>query len=241
MAFTDIVTLLNTNFGKILVAILTLIVISLVKTTFIKNYTTKVIDNLLNKIKGGKRKTVSEQSLSVEESDVMHHDIFNYITFWLESNIPTMIFLTDFRTVVFKKYLVIFFETYHDNLKTFIKDGSYKKMSKSELKQELIHLLTNIIYDYELEMKKQGIPDVVILKMKEKNNETLNVIMELVNSITNSNFYDTEDNLLKMYSFLNIILAILDSIISNAETVCNNINGELKGLTMDGVTEPKHK
>jgi hypothetical protein len=241
MILVDITKALNTDFGKILLAAVALIFYSLLKTDFVKKTTTKYLDIFLYKIKGGKRKTVSEQSMEVSENDILHHDIFNYMTVWIETNIPNMTFFTEFRTIAFRKYLIIFFETYQSKLLEFIKDPAYKKMSNPELKQTLIKLLTHIIQEYELEMKKQGLPDAIINKMRNKNNETLNLIMELINSICNSNFYNTEDNLLKIYSFLNILFAILENIVINADIVCNSINGELKGMIIDGVQEPKHK
>lgn len=221
-----------------LLFIVGVVLFSLFKTKFMKDVLTKLFDNILNKIRGGQRKTVSELSLSATEEDVLHHDIFSYMDFWIYSNIPSMVFFTEFRTVAFKKYLTLFFTTYKTELKRYVEHGEYKKMNKPELKQSLLKLLTNTVNSYEAEMKNAGIPLVVINKMKNKNNETLNLIIELINSICDSHFYDTEDNFLKMYSFLNIVSAVLDNIVSSAEQVCNSINGELKGQTMDGVTEP---
>jgi len=49
---------------------------------------------------------------------------------------------------------------------------------------------------------------------------------------------ESDDNYLKLYSILNIILSILENTISNAGPICDSINGELKGKSMDGHTEP---
>ena len=46
-------------------------------------------------------------------------------------------------------------------------------------------------------MKKSNIPEVIILKMKLKNNDSLNLTIDLINSICDSNFYNSDDNLLK--------------------------------------------
>lgn len=237
----NVIDVVHANLSKVIIAIIGLLFFSLVKTKFIKENTTKLLDKILLKIKGGTRTNVSEQSLSVTEKDILHHNIFSYINFWLESNIPSIVFFTDFRTVAFRKYLTIFFEVYQSKLKEYIKDGSYKTMGKAELKQSLIQLLTTIVFEYETNMSKQGLPPIIIKKMKHKNNETLNMILELINTICDSNFYETDENFLKIYSFLNIILVILENIISNSEIVCNNINGDLQGLIMDGFTEPSHK
>ncbi len=36
-----------------------------------------------------------------------------------------------------------------------------------------------------------------------------------------------------MYSILNIVLSVLESTISNSESICNSINGQLKGLAIE--------
>ena len=77
--------------------------------------------------------------------------------------------------------------------------------------------------------------------MKNVLNDRINLTMDLINSICDSSFYDSDENHLKMYSFLNIIHSILDNTISNVEPVCNNLNGELSGLTLDGHVEPVSK
>ena len=48
--------------------------------------------------------------------------------------------------------------------------------------------------------------------------------------ICNSTFYNSENNLLKVYSILNIILSVLENTISHSQATCNSINGQLKGL-----------
>ena len=35
-----------------------------------------------------------------------------------------------------------------------------------------------------------------------------------------------------MYSMMNILLSILENAISNSESICNAINGQLKGLSI---------
>ena len=90
-------------------------------------------------------------------------------------------------------------------------------------------------------MKMIGIPDVIITKMKFSLNDRIDLTMDLINSICDSSFYDSENNNLKIYTFLNIIHSILDNTISNVEPVCNSLNGELSGLSMDGHVEPPSK
>jgi hypothetical protein len=115
-------------------------------------------------------------------------------------------------------------------------------MDSPKIWKALLNLINTIIFDYEREMVDAGIPKIIIEKMKAKNNDTVTLIIDLIEGICNSQFYDSEKNLLKIYSILNILLSVLENTISNSENVCNSINGQLKGLKFrDGdkdITEP---
>lgn len=211
-----------------------MLIFGLLKSSFLKEIIAKLWDKLFSRFK---KKTKKDEQILVTDNDILHHDIFSYIDLWVQNNIPALIFFTDFRTAVFRKYLLIFFTVYKEELQKYIIDGKYKTMTKPELKQSFLALLNAIINHYESEMILAGIPKLVVNKMKTRNNEILNLLLELIHSICDSNFYATENNYLKIYSFLNIISAVLESIIVNSEDVCNSINGELKGLTIDGTIE----
>jgi hypothetical protein len=105
-----------------------------------------------------------------------------------------------------------------------------------------LDLINKIVYDYEKECEEMGVPKIIIMKMKAKNNDTITLTIDLIESISNSQFYESDKNFLKMYSILNIILSVLENLISSSENVCNSINGQLKGLSItDGnkkITEP---
>ena len=192
-------------------------------------FTDKVVVFFLkNKVKELPTKVISE-------SDITNHDIFNYIDFWTYSKVPTFQFSSEYRTFVFKKYLSIFLKCYKKDLSEFVNAKDYQTMDQSELWRSLLNIINKIVYDYERECEEAGVPKIIIMKMKAKNNDTIQLTIDLIEGITNSQFYESEKNLLKMYSILNIILSILENLISSSETVCNSINGQLKGMwIMDG-------
>ena len=227
-----------------IIVILIVLLITLTKSKYFTditvNFFTKLINSKFkkkNKKKDGGEGNPSPTVIQVRESDVINHEIFNHIDFWVYSELPTKEFSSKYRTVVFRKYLHIYYKAYKDTLHVFVNSGKYKEMDDSELRQALMKLITDTIFKYESEMEFVGIPAVIIQKMKAKNNDTLNLTIDLINSICDSRFYNSENNLLKVLSLLNIILSILENTISNSEEVCNGINGELKGYTMDGFTE----
>jgi hypothetical protein len=230
--------------GAILVA-LGLLITGSIKLGWFKKFYSKVQEFFIFVFLKSKTKDVKSTDISITDSDVSNHDIFNYIDLWSYSKVPTIQFSTEYRTVVFRKYLTIFLKCYKNKFKEFINNGEFKKMDNAQLWQSLLKLITDIVYDYEREMEQVGIPNIVIEKMKVKNNETINLIIDLIEGICNSSFYNSENNLLKVYSILNIVLSILENTISGSQDTCNSINGQLAGLSFgDGsriVTEPGKK
>jgi hypothetical protein len=224
------------GFKGILIGIAFLLISGFLKSNWFQNLWTKFTDKMIEWFL--KRRTKTDEVKHIVESDILNHDIFNYIDFWMYSKVPTFQFSTEYRTIVFRKYLTIYLRCYKKGLSDFVKDGKYKTMDQAELWKSLMDMINHIVWDYERECKEAGIPDVVITKMKLKNNDTIQLLIDLIESISNSQFYESENNFLKLYSILNIILSVLENTMSNSESICNSINGQLKGLTMDGRKEP---
>jgi hypothetical protein len=230
--------------GFFFMAIL-LILISVVKSQWIKKIYNVLADKFVEWFMKEKTKD-SKTSLAnnITESDITSHEIFNYINLWKYSMVPTMNFSTEYRTIVFRKYLTIYLGCYRDDLKEFLKTD-YKSMGPSEIKGAFLNMINKIIYDYERQMVDAGIPKIIIEKMKVRNNDTINLTIDLIEGICGSNFYDSDNNYLKVYSILNIILSVLDNTISNSESTCDSINGQLAGMTFSEggrtFTEPGKK
>jgi hypothetical protein len=187
--------------------------------------------------KGEKTQVQVEVGRKITKSDIINHDIFSFIDLWTYSKIPTLSFPNEFRTVVFRKYLSIYLSKHKSQIYDYVNSGDYREMDDPRLWQSILKLINNIIHDYEREMLISGIPVIVIEKMKERNNESIALMIDLIEGICTSNFYDTSDNLLKVYSILNIILSILQNTIYGSEKTCSSINGQLKGQTFikDGI------
>jgi len=174
-----------------------------------------------------KHKWIDAESRHLSESDIKKHDIFNYLNFWIYSKVPTLVFSSDYRTSVFRNYLTIYLKTHKTHFKQFLDDDNYKKMSDTELWSGLLGLINEIIYQYESEMKINNIPIIVIEKMKIINNDKISLTINLMESVCNNTFYNSENNYLKIYSILNIYLAILENTINMSVNVCDSINGQL--------------
>lgn len=202
------------------------IIYAFLKTNWVMTRITKLFDSLF----------YSKPANTINFSHILNHNMFNYIDFWIYSKVPTINFSTEYRTIIFRKYLTIFLMKYRDNTHQYIDSKIYETMDDSELWKSILSLLNNIAYDYEKDMESIGIPKIIIQKMKERNNETITLIIDLTESVCSSEFYASDNNLLKIYSIQNILLSVLQNTITNSIVVCNTINGSLKGqfVIVDG-------
>ncbi len=236
---TSDLTYIIENYGVmgLLGIVVLILLINIVKSKWFGAMISRVSDKFIEKFIKSKTKGISIK-ISITNSDIINHDIFNYIDFWTYSKIPTIQFSTDYRTAVFRKYLTIYLKSYKSKIFDFVSSGEYQTMDSPQVCKAMLNLINEIVFDYEKKMEDAGIPKIVIEKMKTKNNETIALTMDLIDSICNSPFYNCDKNFLKIYSILNIVLSILENTISCSEGICNSINGKLKGLKFDGKIEP---
>ena len=215
----------------------------MLKSEWIKKLYSKAADMIVESFLKKKHPEAAEKlAAKIKEEDITSHEVFNYIRLWKYARIPTISFSTEYRTAVFRKYLFIYLESYKENLKDFM-NSEYESMGPAEIKGAFLEMINKTMYDYERKMAEQGIPKIVIDKMRVKNSDTITLTIDLIEGICSSTFYESENNYLKTYSIFNIIMSILDNTLSNSGRVCDSINGELAGLSFnDGgriVTEPK--
>jgi hypothetical protein len=237
MEFFDIFdNIQGLGIGSIIVSGLTFIFWIIEKTIGIPSAVSKIFYKIVDSFLKDKIKNIPEVN-TIKETDVINHDIFNYIDYWTYSKVPTIEFSSEYRTIVFRRYLTIFLQKHKSNLQKWVHDKSFEEMDDSQLWTSLLSLINRNIYDYEKEMEINGIPKIIIEKMKVKNNDTISLTIDLLEGVCNSQFYSTEKNLLKVYSILNILLSVLENTISSSANICNSINGQLKGLSIDGVME----
>jgi hypothetical protein len=215
-----------------------IIIAAIVKSDWFGKWLSKLSDKFVERFMRNKTKNITNEVRNITESDITNHDIFNYIDFWMYSKVPTFQFSTEYRTAVFRKYLTIYLRNYKKNISNLVTSKEYQTMDQAQITQSMLKLLNNIVRDYEREMIDVGLPQIVVDKMKLKNNDTITLTIDLIEGISTSQFYQSEKNLLKVYSILNIMLSVLENTISNSEEVCDSINGQLKGLTFEGKVEP---
>jgi hypothetical protein len=238
MTISEITKLIETyGFKGTMFILLIFSIITMFKGKWFSEIFSKLSEKFVERFMKSKTKDDSVVR-NITDSDITNHDIFNYIDFWMYSKVPTFQFSTEYRTAVFRKYLVIYLRNYKKNISKFILSKEYQEMDDAKLQTSLLNLINLIVYDYEKESDELGIPKIIIEKMKFRNNDTITLTLDLIEGVCGSQFYKSEKNLLKVYSIMNILLSVLENTISNSESVCNSINGQLKGLKFEGKIEP---
>lgn len=240
MGFKDLLDLID-KFGVkgALGVVLLFLLYTFVKSKWLGEKMGKISDWFLEKFMKNKVKEVETSVRRIGTSDIDNHDVFNYIDFWMYSKVPTFQFSTEYRTVIFRKYLSIYLKNYKKNIEIYVRSKEYENMDEPQILKSFLNLINTTVFDYEREMEQIGIPTIIIERMKIKNNDNILLTIDLVEGICSSQFYHSDKNLLKVYSILNILLTILENTINSSESVCNTINGALKGLSFEGKTEPK--
>jgi len=231
MGLTEISTIID-KYGirGAIFIIFIFIIYSAVKSEWFGNIVSKISEKFIEKFMKNKTKSLDNQVRNITDSDIINHDIFNYIDFWM-----CILKFQHFNSQqsieqLCRKYLTIYLRNYKKDISSFVNSNEYKTMDDAKVWKALLNLINTIVYDYEREMDDSGLPKIVIDKMKVKNNDTITLTFDLIEGICNSPFYKSENNYLKVYSILNILLSVLENTIANSESVCNSINGALKGL-----------
>ena len=231
MDFSNIAELVERHGLKTtLISITIYLVVMGIKNGYISNVLKKVFKHF----KGGSN---GNNPNAISYTDVYNHEIFNTIDFWVHSQVPTFEFDTDFKTNVFRTYFKIYLTSYKNILTKIFKNSDFKKLDSAELRQMFLKTITDIVYDYESRMKDSNIPGLVISKLKVVNNDSLNLMIDMINSTCDNEFYESDNNLLKAYLFLNILLSVLENAIQKNKTYFNSLNGDFKGLEFNGYVE----
>ena len=139
----------NLSLGGIIASVLAMVIWVLERTFGLPSVVSKMFYSILDRFIGDKIKNLKEINI-IKETDVINHDIFNYIDYWIYSKVPTLQFSTEYRTVVFRKYLKILLQKHKSNLQDWIQSKNFEEMDNSKLWTSVLSVMNNIIHDYEI-------------------------------------------------------------------------------------------
>jgi hypothetical protein len=140
MSFNDLITITGKyGFNGLLIFIVLFIIYTLISSHWFSDIFSKFLDRKFS----SKKKT-----LDITISNIENHNMFNYIEHWIYQKVPTIKFSTEYRTIVFRKYLTILLMKYRDNTQHYVASKVYDKMNEDELWKSILNLINTIVYDY---------------------------------------------------------------------------------------------
>ena len=134
------ISLLEKTLGIVFTLIITFVA-ALLKSKAFKDFISGVINNSFLKLfKKNKKKESTDETSIVKETDIINHDLFNYLDFWLYNQIPSIQLRTQYRNTVFRKYLHIYFKTYKDVILDFVRQTQYQKYGQSSIEANFVEI-----------------------------------------------------------------------------------------------------
>ena len=163
------------------------------------------------------------------------HPFFSNADYRLQIEIPNMDIIPGkpVREQVFKDLVGIAFKNVYDMCNEIVNEIDMDSWSHERWMDEITKKINQIAINIEDDASKFGIPDIVIKRFSQWNNNTIISLKEYVLMLGNSKLYTT--NATKTNTFLFIMNLLLVTILGDAERTFKEINGELTGVKYHGM------
>jgi hypothetical protein len=177
-----------------------------------------------------------------EASKLRSHPFFQSCEYWI-TRVELFPIRDKFRHTVFVDYVRIFLRTGKEVWEELIDEilPNIEELSTMELYSKVVKVLHRKNTLTEQECKDLGIPDIFIDKVAEDwNGPTEKLLYICISSICNSDRFESNANRLAV--ILNLKTALYEVMVFEAESLVEELNGELEGATYKGMIccEKKH-
>lgn len=177
-----------------------------------------------------------------EASKLRSHPFFQSCEYWI-TRVELFPIRDKFRHTVFVDYVRIFLRTGKEVWEELLDEiiPNIEELSTMELYSKVVKLLHRKNTLTEQECKDLGIPDVFIDKVAEDwNGPTEKLLYICISSICNSDRFESNANRLAV--ILNLKTALYEVMVFEAESLVEELNGELEGAIYKGMVccEKKH-
>lgn len=165
--------------------------------------------------------------------DLIRHPFFPAMRYAVKYRIPHLDIVEPCRKLIFRDLLRIKFTVFLDNVYAFTSRQDLNEISVEHFHEAVLTAVSVSIAEYEQKMREAGIPDIVIDRFGRWHQNTVDLIMELIENASNSRFY--RDNNSRMIAILDWLQAAFQITLLDAEKTLGSLNGELDGIIYKGV------
>lgn len=176
-----------------------------------------------------------EEEPSYEEvfRDLTRHPFFASMQHSVKYRIPHLDIAEPCRKLICRDLLKIKFTVFLRNIQDFLQHGDLNSMSVEHFHESAVMVVSTSVVEYEQQMREAGIPEVVIDRFGHWHQNTLELIMGLIENASNSRFY--RDNNARMVAILDWLQAAFQITLLDAEKTLTSLNGELDGIVYKGM------
>ena len=170
-----------------------------------------------------------------EASKLRSHPFFQSCEYWI-TRVELFPIRDKFRHTIFVEYVKIFLRTGKQVWEELIEEllPNIENLSTMELYSRVVKLLHKKNTLTEHECKELNIPDVFVDKVAEEwNGPTEKLLYVCISSICNSDRF--ESNADKLAVILNLKTSLYEVMVFEAETLVEELNGELEGAQYKGM------
>lgn len=170
-----------------------------------------------------------------EASKLRSHPFFQSCEYWI-TRVELFPIRDKFRHTVFVDYVRIFLRTGKEVWEELLDEiiPNIEELSTMELYSKVVKVLHRKNTLTEQECKDMGIPDVFIDKVAEDwNGPTEKLLYICISSICNSDRFESNANRLAV--ILNLKTALYEVMVFEAESLVEELNGELEGVSYKGM------
>jgi hypothetical protein len=170
-----------------------------------------------------------------EASKLRSHPFFQSCEYWI-TRVELFPMRDKFRHTVFVDYVRIFLRTGKHVWEELIDEilPNIEDLSTMELYSRVVKLLHRKNTLTEHECKELGIPDVFLDKVSEDwNGPTEKLLYICISSICNSDRFESNSNRLAV--ILNLMTSLYEVMVFEAESLVEELNGELEGAMYKGM------
>lgn len=177
-----------------------------------------------------------------EASKLRSHPFFQSCEYWI-TRVEMFPLRDKFRHRIFVDYVRIFLLTGKETWEEMIDEiaQTVEDFSTMELYSRVVKTLHRTNSLREQRCKDMGFPDVFVDKVSEEWNGPIEKLLYVcISSICNSDRFDSNANRLAV--ILNLKTSLYEIMVFEAESVIDELNGELEGATYKGMVccEKKH-
>lgn len=168
--------------------------------------------------------------------ELSQHRVFGLIRYGVAFKIPSLPIMEAGRKLVFTDLLTVKLRAIESALTEWLKvhHDDIDDLSPDALQGSMMSMIVDIIEDYESELRRMGMPFVVLDVFRQWHGSRVEYLREECTLICESEWINT--NVERIGMCFSMIEHVIRTTLLDAEMTMNNLNGQLTGKVYKGVT-----